>query len=329
MRTLLDAARVFKMRYLVVRFDPNWLCNLRCGMCYFSGEGYSKNFLPPMSTDLFDKIAADLFPRTRILFMGCGSEPLMSPKFSNHLDTIGRYSIPHVDVVSNGQLLTEDIAYKLVRNKINQLIISMDGFCSETYESIRVGGSFEKLVNILKMLKKVKNTCKSLLPILRINFTAMRKNYEEIALMIEGANDLGISTIRVRPMTHWGGALDYETEILTTEEYNSLSRRLYKKAEKHGIELLYKGMFDDKVKINKIDKPYEPSICMYPWYTIQVRGDGRIRFCPYFDYGMGDLSIANFKDFLGTQRVKSIKYHLKNNTDKSCMLKCKGNFGGL
>ncbi len=326
MRILLDMARLIKIRYLVVRFDPNWLCNLRCRMCYFSGEGYVKNIVPPMNIELFDKIAADLFPRARILFMGCGAEPLMSPRFADHLDTIGRYSIPHVNVVSNGQLLTEEIAFKLVENRINQLIISMDGFCSETYESIRTGGNFNKLLDNLNMLKKIKENKKSSLPILRINFTAMRKNHAEIAPLIEGAKNLGISVIRVRPMAHWGGALDCEKEILTPNEYNNISTELFAKAKRYGIELLYKGMYDKPSTENNTSK--QPA-CMYPWYTIQVRGDGKIRFCPHFDYGMGDMNIQSFNEFLKSDEVKKLKYNLRNNTDKSCIMKCNGNIGGL
>ncbi len=328
MRILLDAARLMKMRYLVVRFDPNWMCNLRCPMCYFSGEGYSKNIIPPMGEALFDKIAEDVFPRARILFLGCGAEPLMSTHFAKHLDTVGKFSIPHVNIVSNGQLLTESIAYKLVENKINQLIISMDGFCSETYESIRVGGKFDKLLSNLKMLKNVKKNLDSTLPVLRVNFTVMKKNYKEIAPMIEGAGELGISTIRVRPMAHWGGSLDYEKEIMTSEEYNNLSRELFEKAQRYKIELLYEGMYSS-AETNEKDQSVENSTCMFPWYTIQVRGDGKIRFCPNFDYGMGDLSIQRFDDFLKTEQVQHLKFALKNNSEKSCMLRCKGEFGGL
>ncbi|HFD32714.1 MAG TPA: radical SAM protein [Gammaproteobacteria bacterium] len=327
MRILLDMARLIKMRYLVVRFDPNWMCNLRCRMCYFSGKGYEKNIVPPMDIKLFDKIAADLFPKTRILFMGCGAEPLMSPQFADYLDTIGNYSIPHVNIVSNGQLLTEKIVSGMVKNRINQLIVSMDGFCSETYESIRTRGNFKKLLDNLKMLKEIKENKNSSLPVLRINFTAMKKNYTEIAPLIEGAKSLGISVIRVRPMAHWGGALNYNEEILTSNEYNNISTELFAKAKRHGVELLYKGMYDKSSAKNIKNPP--PSACMYPWYTIQIRGDGKIRFCPYFDYGMGDMNTQSFKEFLKSNEVKSLKYNLSNNTNKSCMTKCNGNLGGL
>jgi len=83
MRILLDSVRILKMRYLVVRFDPNWICNLRCRMCYFSAENYNSEMIQPMSTVLFDKIASDLFPRTKILFLGCGAEPLIVESLFN------------------------------------------------------------------------------------------------------------------------------------------------------------------------------------------------------------------------------------------------------
>ena len=326
MRILLDTARLMKIRYLVVRFDPNWMCNLRCRMCYFSAEGYHKELIPPMDTELFDKIAADIFPRTRILFLGCGAEPLMSPEITEHINTIGRYHIPHVSIVTNGQRLSEKIVDGMVKNKIDQLVVSMDGFSRKTYESIRTGADFELLLDNLKMLKKIKEERESILPHLRINFTAMKRNYKELEGLVGSSDQLGIKTIRVRPLGEWGGALDYINEVLSNEDYQSFYMDLKEKAKINNVELIYKGIYDSSRSATQNGKRSE---CMYPWYTIQVRGDAKIRFCPQFEYGTGDLSIQNFSDFLKSKDVKDIKYNLRKNNTKSCMSRCKGNFGGL
>ena len=329
MRFLLDAARITRMRYLVVRFDPNWLCDLRCKMCYFSAENYHKEMMPPMSTKLFDKIAAEVFPQTKILFMGCGAEPLMSPDFIDHLDTIGRYNIPHVDVVTNGQRLTEDIVLGMIRNEINQIIISIDGFTKETYESIRTGANFEKLISNLKMIKAIKENNSCSLPTLRVNFTAMRRNYRELNELIVNAQPLGISSIRVRAMSHWGGEIDYDSEILSHIEFRDLCTSAKDVANRNNVELLYEGIYDSQSNDNNdSDEKHLPE-CMYPWYTIQIRGDGKIRFCPKFDYGTGDLKKQTFREFLKSKTVKDIKYNLIHNTEKSCISRCRGKFGGL
>ncbi|MBT7051844.1 MAG: hypothetical protein HN978_19530, partial [Desulfobacula sp.] len=62
--------------------------------------------------------------------------------------------------------------------------------------------------------------------------------------------------------------------------------------------------------------------------SIQVRGDGKVRFCPYFDYGTGDLSRQKFREFLMSKQVKKIKNNLRKNHN-SCLYRCRGKFGGL
>ena len=333
MRCMLDVARLVKMRYLVVRFDPNWLCNLRCPMCYFSSDKYRGKLIKPMSTELFDRIAADLFPRARILFLGCGAEPLMSPEFTKYLDTISRYKIPHVTIVSNGQLLSEKIVIGMIKNEIDEIIISMDGISPETYEYIRAGGNLKLLLNNLRMLKKIKSKNNSAKPVLRINFTMMKRNYRELEDIINASSEFGITTIRLRALSHWGGALDYQNEILSKEFYFNIAQKTNELAEKKSVELIYKGKYDSHSKKTDsiIDGSSEKnsSTCMFPWYTIQVRGDGKIRFLTYFNYGMGDLSKQSFKEFLQSKVVKEIKSNLRKNPDNSCLKKCKGHFGGI
>jgi len=294
-------------------------------MCYFSAENYNSEMIQPMSTVLFDKIASDLFPRTKILFLGCGAEPLMSPKITDHLDTVGKYGVPHVSIVSNGLRLSEKIIASMINNNINELIISMDGFTKETYESIRTGSNFNLLIDNLKMLKEIKTKRDTMFPHLRINFIAMRRNYKELRNIIQASDSLCIRTIRVRPLGEWGGALDYKNEVLADEEYQALYLELKGEAKAKNVEFIYEGIYNSK---NPPTTPEKMPVCMYPWYTIQVRGDGKVRFCPYFDYGTGDLSRQKFREFLMSKQVKKIKNNLRKNHN-SCLYRCRGKFGGL
>ena len=62
-------------------------CNLKCVMCYFSNT--DRLFFPPFDTQLsddgnmpvavFEKIAADLFPRAWRVALACAAEPMIHP----------------------------------------------------------------------------------------------------------------------------------------------------------------------------------------------------------------------------------------------------------
>jgi len=324
----LGLLKLLGLRYLVVRFDTNWLCNLKCQMCFFSKEGYRENFIRPMGIDLFNKIGKDIFPKTRMLFMGCGAEPLMSPQFDQYAEVIGTYSIHLVCLVTNGQLINEKVAKSVIRNRFNQIIVSVDGAKKETYESIRLGANFEKLINNLRLLNNLKREYKSQVPDLRINFVAMKRNIDQIEELIELASELGISAIRVRSLGDWGGALDYKNEILSSEIYSSKVRKAAKYGESKDIEILFEGMYGPEENENRQDF-YRPYKCVSPWYNLFVRGDGKVRFCTYQPFEHGDFTFQTFKEIGDSNKVKTMRKLLKENPNASCLNICKGEFSGL
>jgi sulfatase maturation enzyme AslB (radical SAM superfamily) len=109
---------------------------------------------------LFQKIADDIFPKTRLLFLGCGAEPLMAPLFTQYATIVGKSRIPFVGLVTNGQLLKENITVSLIKNRFNEAIVSVDGAERGTYEDIRRGGSFDRLLQNLEVFNNVKREFK-------------------------------------------------------------------------------------------------------------------------------------------------------------------------
>jgi MoaA/NifB/PqqE/SkfB family radical SAM enzyme len=297
-------------------------------MCFFSKEGYKENFIGPMDIDLFNKIAKDIFPRTRMLFMGCGAEPLMSPQFAEYAESIRAYSIPFVCLVTNGQLINEKIGSSVIHNSFNQVIVSVDGARKETYESIRAGANFEKLISNLRLLNDLKKEYKSRRPDLRINYVAMRRNIDEIEKLIDISSELNVSTIRVRSLGDWGGAIDYRNEILPPEMYASAVERAANYAKRKNIEVLFEGMYSPRENEDRKD-PYKPYECVSPWYNLFIRGDGKVRFCTHQPFEHGDLTFQTFKGIEASHKVKSMRKLLKENPNASCLNICQRRFSRL
>src|ERR1035438_3593382 len=138
------------MRYLVVRMDTTNLCNLRCIMCEYSSDYLRKR--ADMDASLFDGIAADLFPRTRFLYLSCITEPLMNKQFAKIVRSAGAYRIPFTSFCTNGQLLTEEIVQTCIDSKVTEIVFSIDGATAETYEHIRRGAKWDRLLERLTLL---------------------------------------------------------------------------------------------------------------------------------------------------------------------------------
>ena len=152
-------------------------CNIRCIMCMTSR---SKWELPK---ERLNEII-ELFPYLeRIMWQG--GEILLLPYFRDILQKTTQYKNIRQSMISNFQLANEDIIKLIVANNV-ELTISIDGVCKKTYESIRVGGSFEKLTNNLQILLDMRNKIENKM-ILNMNVVVMRENYYKLSDFVDFA----------------------------------------------------------------------------------------------------------------------------------------------
>lgn len=322
-------AQCLGIRHLLLRMDTNFVCNLRCKTCYFSSPNAKKLFVPPMKLDLFKAIAKDVFPRTRILFLSCGGEPLMTKNFSKFIEIATQYSVPYIGYVTNGLLFTEEIIRSGIENKVSEITISIDGATKETYERIRVGGNFDKLIEKLELYKTIASSAKGFVPLLRFNFTVTRSNHLEMPLLVDLAHRYGINLIKFRIYVDWGGSLSFENESLIGYEqsFNRSLKEAKKRANKAGIELIApqefifekEGEIDNKknLEINNISSPP----CIYPWFFRYIDPLGRIRVCsnlPLSDYRI--TSEHGIDEFINSEEESKRRALLRKGSIKCCFV---------
>ena len=66
---------LLKKRYLGLYLDPTKACNLKCRMCFFSGESHKHPDRTQLSLDDYKSMADAMFHRVMRLQIGCGAEP--------------------------------------------------------------------------------------------------------------------------------------------------------------------------------------------------------------------------------------------------------------
>lgn len=114
--------------------------------------------------------------------------------------------LKNVVLNSNAMLLDREMAEMLIDSGLDRFIISMDGFTKETYEKIRIGGSYEKvLANALQFndILKKRNLQK---PKFEMQFSILEENQHEI----EAFNEFWISqgvNVKNRPKASWAGRI--------------------------------------------------------------------------------------------------------------------------
>jgi radical SAM protein with 4Fe4S-binding SPASM domain len=141
--------------YLPIRLwiEPTSVCNLRCVMC--PNKDLPKDQKGFMDFALFEKIigeARGFIFDVHLLHRG---ESLLHPDFIRmvrHAHEAGIVTRFH----TNGTLLDEDKARRLIEAGLDQFAFSFDGFDAETYESIRVKAKFEQTVANIRRFLEVK-----------------------------------------------------------------------------------------------------------------------------------------------------------------------------
>ena len=231
----------------VVILDLTERCNLKCVMCYFANtdrlrfQPYDRELDTRglMPVDVFEKIAADLFPGAWRVALGCAAEPLIHPKFKEIVTIAGRYNVPDLWFPTNLLALTEKSAEAILDAGVTTVAASIDGITRETYESIRIGGKFERLEQRLDLLNEMKRQRGVTHPRLRIIFTWMKSNRGDLRGLPEFAARHGASELDVRFVTPTTG-VDVTPQLLSNEDPAQLRAELRAAAEEavaRGIRL--------------------------------------------------------------------------------------------
>ncbi len=234
-------------RPLLVIMDMTEKCNLKCRMCHFSAherirfEPFDRELDPRgmMPLEVFREVAAELFPRAWRVVLACAAEPLIHPNFIDMVEITGRYKVPDAWFPTNLLALTEKKAEAICDAGIARVGVSMDGVTPAVYESIRVGGKFERLLKCLELFNSVRKGTRTEL---RLTFTWMKTNRDELALLPAFAEKWGFSELDVRFVVPTPG-VDTTPELLDCEDPAVLQSELRQCAEDAARRGLRLGQF--------------------------------------------------------------------------------------
>jgi radical SAM protein with 4Fe4S-binding SPASM domain len=199
-------------------------CNLSCRHC----RGMAEEGLSPERAERLVHEIAGLKPEWVIIE---GGEPLLRQDLFSLLALMQQKQL-ETHLISNGMLLTPEIISRLKGLGV-RLMISIDGATPATYESIRQGASFARVVESARQCAQ-----EGLLE--AINFTILKQNYAEIPAIMALARSIGVprvTFIGLKPCQY------YPEELLTPEQYGEAIRLACQAAEETGVEFYFDEPF--------------------------------------------------------------------------------------
>ncbi len=244
-------------------------CNLKCRMCpYLSVHGSSEH-LDFMDSSTFERILPLIKSIGAVHFSGSG-EPLFNRSLFDFMARV-RHEVPGatIDLTSNGTLLTEEKARKLVEHKVNKIHVSFDGL-PERVGSIRRGVNGSKVVENIRRLSTIKREAGSTLPVVQVNYMTGYGTYWDLVSFIHLAREIGVGEIQL-----------LEMQPATAED---ISANLYTSSQQDNGQALKTAVMLARYYNIKLHLPLvTKNACYYP-YNPHVGEDGEVYPCCFLDY---------------------------------------------
>jgi len=189
----------------LVQVGTNWTCNLQCSFCRLP-RPWTQAEIRRRSRDqlqLSERVLETvrrLLPYAETMTLTPLGEPLMWPGLKDFLDYYQRLGSGNLALTSNGMLLGEGMAERLVRARLHDLYLSIDSNDPEVYASMRVGGDLRKVEAGVRRVREWKDKLASPWPLMTINATFMARNIGQLPAMVDWARGLGAAALSVQLM---------------------------------------------------------------------------------------------------------------------------------
>jgi len=187
-RTRLDGLPV---EYIV---ETTAKCNLYCPMCPREIYRQPKE---DMSDEIFERLVAEAAPAAEhMMLIGLG-EPLLDRKIFDRIEYCARHGISTL-LSTNGTLLDEAAAARLLDSPLEHITLSFDGATRETFEYYRKGARFEQVRDNFVRFCRMKHERRARVQIV-VQMVRLERNEAEIGDFLRFWTAVpGVDVVRIK-----------------------------------------------------------------------------------------------------------------------------------
>ena len=292
---------------IVAFLEVSNVCNIRCQMCattfdprFQKGSGYT-GLMDILVLDHLQPILPGLW---RAYLMGNG-EPLLNPHFLDFARRLKQHKA-EIQFNTNGMLLTPEISEELVAMGADAIAISMDGADADTFNAIRRGADFDRVVANVKALNKIKTQKHTDKPQLSMAVVALKDNYQQMPQLVQLAKDLGMGHVHVESLM-WQDDPEYQTyyQEHSLENFRDNAIGIIQDARIKAKDLRI-GFSSSLLEDAIAEKP-KGIPCWEPWTTMFVTWQGEIHPCCGSEQKMGNLLEQDIIDIWNSNAYQQLR----------------------
>ncbi|MEO5600257.1 MAG: SPASM domain-containing protein [Cyclobacteriaceae bacterium] len=272
-----------------ISIEPTTSCNLRCPECPSGLRSFTRTtgmLDPILYRHVIDQLS-DTLTYLTFYFQG---EPYLNPQFLEMVNYASLKGI-YTATSTNAHYLDNKTSRQTISSGLDRLIISIDGTSQDTYQSYRIGGSLNKVIEGTKNIIQWKKELKSKTPHVVFQFLVVKPNEHQIPEVRKLANELGVDQVVFKTAQIY----DYQNGSSLIPDLDIYSR--------------YRKQADGSYKIkNKLDDH-----CWKMWHSCVITWDGKVVPC-CFDkdahFVLGDLRKNSFAEIWNGEAYQRFRQSL-------------------
>lgn len=258
-----------------LQVEPTTECNMDCKMCARSGNAaYQREHQVSLSLDTFTEVLETIEP-LKVNLTGNG-ESTLNRELNSMISLCKRKGI-YVYMNTN-LLVSKEVIERLVRSNVDLIKVSLDAATPEAYWQIRRNRSFDKILENLHYMVKLREANASNTSI-RINTVLMPENKDDLCGILKIAKESKVDLVVVKQQCFYG---DIEGDRAYYERFNS-EPEVFEKAIRYGdaigMENDIRGLYEEFKIIARGVSDKEK--CIMPWTSSYISANGDVVPCCY------------------------------------------------
>ena len=140
--------------------EPTSICNIRCVMCFQVDKSFAqKDYMGRMPMEMFSKVIEEASLNScKAITLASRGEPTLHKDLPLMLELISQKNFLDIKLNTNATKLTENLCRAILSFGVSELVYSVDAGTKDTYESIRVGGKFNDVVQNIDTFNEIRRT---------------------------------------------------------------------------------------------------------------------------------------------------------------------------
>ena len=253
---------------VMLDIEPNNTCNFRCPHCQVPYWSKPASYL---DAERFARILRQVPHLAGVKLQGMG-EPLLNKHLAGLLK-LGESRGLSMQFISNGSVLSDETAAALADLSAAEIAFSLDGATKETFERIRAGGTFERVIENIRRLVSARGPKRK--PVLSGWTLATRENVGELARIVRLAKEIGLDRLTIQTfLSDWGkkdmkARTDEHRVAQDSEALGAAVREAEAAAREIGFDL----------RISRSDYYTRRRKCVWPWRGAFIASNGDVVPC--------------------------------------------------